>query len=196
MTEESKDLTGLGPDLLVQHSQGNSEAFDQLVAAFRQPVFGYLHRCGLPNAVCQDLWQETFMRLHQSSHAYQPTHPLKVWVFTLAANVVRSYYRRQAAQRRVIADAPAEPATSEPTGLQLVEAREADSWLSDSVAKLPLLQREVLVLSCRQDLDQQTIAEILNIPVNSVKTNLRRARLALAKELSRRKSQGQREVAQ
>ena len=63
-----------------------------------------------------------------------------------------------------------------------------------AVAGLPLLQREVIVLSCVEGLPQQEVAAILEIPVNSVKANLRRARLALAKVLLRRQVASAREV--
>jgi len=63
------------------------------------------------------------------------------------------------------------------------------SWLQRRIAVLPERQREVLVLSTLQGLRMKEIATILRLPENTVKTHLRRARLALAEGLARRESQ-------
>ena len=65
-------------------------------------------------------------------------------------------------------------------------ARQTAAWLEGEIRKLPLVQREVLVLACIESLPQKDVAGILGLPLNTVKTHLRRARLALVSRLAQR----------
>ena len=85
------------------HTQGDRNAFSQLVALFRAPVHNYLFRCGLDRAAREDLLQEIFIKIHAAAATYRPERPLKVWIFTIAANTARSHFRKLATEGRVIA---------------------------------------------------------------------------------------------
>ncbi len=67
-----------------------------------------------------------------------------------------------------------------------VETEQTLDWLPEAIAQLPLVHREVLILVAIEGMQQQEVAAVLDMPLNSVKTNLRRARLALLQELRRR----------
>jgi RNA polymerase sigma-70 factor (ECF subfamily) len=73
------------------------------------------------------------------------------------------------------------------------EAREVAGWLEEEVAKLSLDQREVIVLCCAQGMSVEEAAVAVDAPVNTVKTRLRRARLALADAMQRRRLVAERE---
>ncbi len=180
--------------LLVRHREGEAEAFAELVARYRAPVFGYLVRCGVEPAARDDLFQDIFLSVHNAAGSYQPERPLHPWVFTIVANAVRNHRRRMRVRRLVFpASAPEEAPAADPDGYQQAEARETAGWLEQAMDRLPLAQREVLVLCAVQRLDQQEAAEILRIPVNTLKTRLRRARLTLARALARRNAAAVRE---
>jgi RNA polymerase sigma-70 factor, ECF subfamily len=160
---------------------------------WRRSAGSYLARCGVDRASRADLMQEILMRLHGLAGAAPVP---RVLVFTVAANATRSFFRKVAVQRRVFADAAdLERMAYEPSGEEAVEANELALTLDRAIAELPLLQREVVVLCGLECLEQADVARVLGIPVGSVKTNLRRARLALAKVLARRKRIEEREVA-
>ena len=80
-----------------------------------------------------------------------------------------------------------------PDGERVAVARQTATWLEEEIRKLPLMQREVLVLACIENLAQKDIAAALELPLNTVKTHLRRARLALVDKLARRNGVLQRE---
>lgn len=181
-------------ELMTRHQEGDAQAFGELVAAYRRPVYNYLLRCGVEAASREDLLQEIFLRIHRAAPRYVPNRPLRVWLFTIAANTMRSHFRHVAVQRRVFVPGAAEAWSGEPNGQQVAEAQEAVRAISEAAAGLPLLQREVLVLSTLCELSHKEVADVLGIPVNSVKTNLRRARLALAKEMARRSARSRFEV--
>lgn len=165
---------------LPQHCAGDKQAFPQLLQWLRQPVYNYLVRCGIGAASRDDLFQDIFLKIHAAAATYQPSRPLKPWVFTIAANTVRNHFRAENKRPTVPInnelDIHADPA---PDTERRAAASETASWLEQAIAGLPLAQREVLVLVTHQELPLKTVADILQIPLNTVKTHLRRARLAL-----------------
>ena len=177
--------------LLVRHRSGETGAFAALVEAYRAPVYGYLVRCGVAEADRDDLFQEIFIRVHRAAADYDDGRPLHPWLFTIVANAVRNH-RRQNRVREIVFSAAADDVGSEPTdpapdGEELVRARQTRRWLERQIGRLPLIQREVLILTCIERLPQKQVARILEIPVNTLKTHLRRARLSLMKKLARRR---------
>ena len=180
--------------LLLRHVEGDFSAFEELVQRYRRPVYGYLVRCGIARDVCDDLFQDVFCRIHAAADRYRPELPLKPWIFTIAANVVRSHFRKQKVRSGMVTSEGLEPPDTRPNSLQQAEAKEAVQWLEQAMSKLPMNQREVVVLSCIENMSHDEIAQALDMPVNTVKTHLRRARLALARAHAREKLQLEREV--
>jgi len=152
--------------------------------AYQAPVYGYLVRCGVPPASRDDVFQEIFVKIHLAAASYQPSRPLRPWLFTIAANSVRNHLRDEGRQP-VAGDAQA---CDEPSGdhgpRALAEIRETTAWLEQALPALPPAQREVLLLGCVAGLRLQDIAAVLDIPLNTVKTLTRRARLSLARALA------------
>ncbi len=180
--------------ILVRHREGDADAFRELVSRYRAPVYAYLVRCGVDPSQRDDLFQDIFLKVHGAAHAYDPAHPLHPWMFTIVANTVRSHFRRARVRKLVQFERAPEPTTPADYGQQQLEAEEMAGWLSEAIAQLPLPQREVVLLSCLENWVQKDVAEALAIPVNTVKTHLRRARLELAKALVRRQGAFKREV--
>lgn len=182
-------------DLLLRHRDGDSRAFAGLVAEYRAPVFSYLVRCGVVETDRDDLFQEIFIKIHGAAARYDADRPLHPWLFTIVANTVRTYHRKRQLRDLVFGDpARIEPRTARASGERQAMVRETVSWLEDEIPKLPLIQREVLILTCVENLPQKEVSGILDIPVNTVKTHLRRARLALGSRLARRNKPANGEV--
>jgi RNA polymerase sigma-70 factor (ECF subfamily) len=173
--------------LLLDHLDGRPEAFGRLVEAYRAPVFSYIVRCGVAAEDRDDLFQEIFVRVHRAAPRYRADLPLHPWLFTIVANAVRNHVRRQKVRRLVFADPEhVDPRDPAPDGEAVVRARQTREWLEGQIARLPLDQREALVLTCVQGLPQRQAAKILNVPLNTLKTRLRRARLELIRRLGLR----------
>jgi RNA polymerase sigma-70 factor (ECF subfamily) len=81
---------------------------------------------------------------------------------------------------------PEDRPSPEPDGHALLEAKEIAAWIDHALARLPTIQRQVLILCCIENLPQQEVGEILGLNVNTVKTHLRRGRMALAQALALR----------
>ncbi len=172
---------------LIRHRNGDSDAFGNLVARYRLPVYSYLARCGVVDGDRDDLFQEIFIRIHRAAHQYRVDRPLHPWLFTIVANTVRTYHRRRRV-RELVASQPIsrEPRDRSPNGERVAEAKQTVAWLEEEMRRLSPVQREVLVLACVESLPLREVAEALDIPLNTVKTHLRRARTTLVRKLARR----------
>jgi RNA polymerase sigma-70 factor (ECF subfamily) len=182
-------------DLLLRHLRGEPGAFAELVSAYRAPVYSYLLRCGVAEGERDDLFQEIFIRIHRAAGQYLSDRPLHPWLFTIVANTVRTHVRQKKVRDLVFGDPPAQdPPDSAADGEATARARQTRAWLEQRIHELPQTQREVLILTCIQNLPQKQVASILGLRLNTVKTHLRRARLALVSQLARRESRSGGEV--
>jgi RNA polymerase sigma-70 factor (ECF subfamily) len=126
---------------------------------------------------------------------YRPDRALKPWVLTIATNAVRDHWRRRRVEALVRGrpdEGPERPVPA--TAHADLEGRQAADWMTEQIAALPQAQREVVELCCLQGLAQTDVAAALGLPVNTVKTHLRRGRLRLAEALGRRRAVLQREA--
>lgn len=176
---------------MLLHREGDREAFGHLVQAYRGPVYSYLVRCGIPADERDDLFQDVFLRVHRAAHSYDGDRPLHPWLFTIVGNAVRNHLRR--GRVREIVDSAAElPERRDPApdGERAAAAREAILHLETALRELPALQRQIVLLASVEQLTMLAIGEALSLPVGTVKTHLRRARLRLASILQGRADQG------
>ncbi len=183
--------------LLQRHVDGDRGAFGRLMKLYSAPIYGYLARTGIGRDERDDLFQEIFCRVHRAAASHPPTGELKPWLFAIAVNTVRSHFRSAKVRSIVHVDADAGTASRAPTDAadHVLEATETALWLEAELARLPLEQREVLLLCCVEGIAQEDAAHALDVPLNTLKTRLRRARLALAEAGLRRERRIEKEGA-
>ncbi len=191
LAERQQDVVDLEERTwLTRHCHGDASAFPALLEAYRRPVFGYLVSNGVAEADRDDIFQSIFLKIHAAAQSYDPTRPLGPWLFTIVANTVRNHFRAQAVPFTMVPRDdpldPLDPPDPNPGPEHIAEARETIAWLEEALLALPAVQREVLLLVTIVGLRQQDAANSLNLPLNTVKTHLRRARLALAAGLADR----------
>lgn len=180
--------------LLARHLKGDNQAFGEIVSMYRSEIFTYLARCGVQESCRDDLFQEIFLNVHRYASRYDPALPLAPWIFTIAVNRVRSHFRSASRNRVTAHEEHSETPAADASPHEKSEAVETAAWLEGELAKIPLSEREAFILCCVQNLEQREAAKILDIPLNTVKTNVRRARLRLAKALALRNTALRREV--
>jgi len=176
--------------LLERHARGDAGAFAQLMKTYANPIYGYLVRSGIRPADRDDLFQQVFEKVHRASQRQLPDGAVRPWLFAIAANTVRDAYRR--AKVRSIVELDEAPGAQEPSleagPDERAERAQELSFLDREIAKLPIDQREALLLCAVEGLAAKDAAEALGVPVNTVKTRVRRARLALAAAAQRRQT--------
>jgi len=198
MTEGSGESTGevVGLDrreLLIRHAAGDKAAFSELMESYRAPVYTYLIRCGVPPASRDDLFQEIFIKIHLGASSYTPEKPLANWLFTIVANTTRSFFRKEKVRALLGGKATSGERTAASPD-ELLEAKETAGFVGEALQKLPFKQRQILLLCTTAGLSQEEVADMLGLPLNTIKTCLRRARLFLASSLANKNQLSRQEV--
>ena len=179
-----------GGRLLVRHRGGDPDAFEELAQLYRVRIYTYLVRSGIREGDRDDLFQEIFLTVHRYAGRYDPTLPLAPWLFTIAVNAVRSYFRSPKFKREIAAEEPPEAQDESPNQGEVFDGKELAGWIERELKALPEAQREAVLLCYVKDMEQEEAAEALGMNVNSLKTNLRRARITLAERHMRFKKGG------
>ncbi|GEM_PF-122436 len=167
-------------DLMLAYAGGDVGAFDELYKRYGTKLFNFLLRACGDRTMAEDLFQATFLHLHQARKNYE-AGTFKAFLFTIAANLLRDELSRAEHRRRSITGEEtieAIPggnriADSDPESLS--EAREASEIIEAAIAQLPLGLRETLLLSRYQGLGGREIAAALGISEGAVKVRLFRA---------------------
>lgn len=181
-------------ELLARHVRGDVTAFPELVQDYRVELYTYLVRCGVAEGYRDDLFQEIFFAVHRSAAKFNPELPFRAWLYTIAVNSVRGHFRKQAGESLCSVELSTEVQDPTPHLDDISAARETARWLEQSIQKLPREQREAVLISSLRDFDQAQAAKVLKLSINTFKTHLRRARLALCKALTIRQARQKREV--
>ncbi|MHC4450804.1 MAG: RNA polymerase sigma factor [Planctomycetota bacterium] len=172
-------------ELMVAFQGGDPEAFDVLLRRYERMLANYFYKQCYDRTFAQDLVQETFLRILRSAHRYRPEAKFKTFLFTVARNLwIDNHRSRKAAPRTISADLPLgeDGATladmvpnDEAAAVTRLEDREAASMVREALQELPDGQREVWLLAVDQDLKQREIAQVLEIPLGTVKSRMNAA---------------------
>jgi RNA polymerase sigma-70 factor (ECF subfamily) len=178
-------------DLLVRFCGGQTEAFGVLLRRYERELYGYLRRYLGDATLADDVFQNTFLQLYVKSGQYEPGRPVRPWLYTIATHQAIDALRRNGRHQAVsLEQHRAEPdgdlrslletlQTRGPGPLETVSAQERRERVRASVDRLPDFLRQVLVLAYYQGLKYREIAEVLNIPVGTVKSRLHAALVKL-----------------
>lgn len=163
---------------LAAHLRGDQQAFGQLMQAYRKPMYSFLVRHGLEPQLRDDLFQEIFLKIHKAAHTYRPSQPLSPWIFTIAINTLRDHQRKKSLPLTVVAMVE-DVEDAQPSPEQSAHLDETMDWLQQAMNELPTAQAEVLNMSLVKGLKINEIGAALGLPVNTIKSHLRRAKQTL-----------------
>jgi RNA polymerase sigma-70 factor (ECF subfamily) len=174
--------------LLARARQGGEEAFAVLVRRYERELYGYLRRYVGDASLADDVFQNTFLQLYLKRDQYEPGRPVRPWLYTIATHLAIDALRRAGRHPTVsLEQQTGEEADGEPHRLlELLEAggpapldrataEEARQLVRQSVEQLPEFLRQVVLLAYFQGLPYRDIADILGIPVGTVKSRLHTA---------------------
>ena len=158
------------------------QLLDELILQYQHRLLRYLLHLTGNRAVAEDLFQETFIQVHRNARSFDPTRSFRPWLFTIAANKARDYLR--AAGRRGTQSLDNSTGRDETTTfLDLLESdsppplaeltqAEGIAKVQQVLAELPAVYREVLILSYFHRFAYKQMAEMLNVPLGTVKSRL------------------------
>ena len=155
--------------LMLEFQRGSRSAFEELFARYRGPLYGFFRRRLSSDERAEDLAQETFLAVIRATARYEPRALVRTYLYGIALKLV-SAERRKHREVTSEEDAP-EPAIS-------TEQDEA-LWVRQAIERLEPQEREVLMLREYEQLSYAEIAELMRLPVNTVRSRLFRARMAL-----------------
>jgi RNA polymerase sigma-70 factor (ECF subfamily) len=177
---------------------GRTADFDALVHRYERELYRYLARYLGDPALADDVFQNTFLQVHLKRGLYEDGRPVRPWLYAIATHQAVDALRKVNRHPTVSLDRRADAGGSgaeagalvdllvsdEPGPLSALQGEERKEWVRASIAKLPEALRQTLVLAYYQDLKYREIAEILKIPVGTVKSRLHAA-LAKLLEMAR-----------
>jgi len=178
--------------LRLREGADREESFRLLFDRFYRPLFRFFERRGFSSQECQDLVQETFLRIYQGLGGFRGEARWEHWIFRIAANTASKALRHRGAVKRASHSVPLEeedvadsPRASDgtPAPLRRLLGREMKERLIQGIDGLPAQMRRCVRLRVIQDLDYDEIAAILQLSPSTVKVQLFKARKRLRAEL-------------
>jgi RNA polymerase sigma-70 factor, ECF subfamily len=175
-------LVGLESDV-AQLRGGDLDALAAIVARYQNRLYRYLLRLVRQPADAEDLFQQTWVRVAERIRQYNPERNFDAWLFSVARNLAIDHLRR------VRPDSLDEPVSGEIEGetkaarlvskdrpaLDGILERERAGQMESALGELPVSYREVLTLRFEEEMKLEEIAQVLEIPLSTVKTRLRRS---------------------
>ncbi len=178
-------------ELAAQACEGREAAFRELLERYERPVFSLVVRMVRDRALAEDLVQEAFIRAFRGIRSFDPSYKFSSWLFRIASNVAIDHLRRRKLDTVSIhgADHRGHPDGRERPDLDLpardqdperfTENRELRERIEAALTHLRPEYRAVILLRHLEGHSYEEVAEILELPLGTVKTHLHRGRAEL-----------------
>ncbi len=174
-------------ELLRRFCSGDEAAFEEIVEDNKDGLYGFIKRFVVHGDLVEDVFQETFLQLYTSRNSFDIDRPLKPWLFTIAANKAKDLLRKRKRDNSVsvgvIADA-SEASTDDifnalssddDTPADISIKAETQQIVREVIEDLPENLREILILAYFEQFSYKQMADILSIPIGTVKSRLHSA---------------------
>ena len=173
--------------LLQEYLEGQPASFELLVRRHTPELYQFALRFTGSTVAAEDVVQETFLQMHTSAGSFDPERRFKPWLFTIAANKARDYIRRRKRRRELPFDA--QVSREDDAGKRFIDLLSDESESPDddllveerrrmvkaAVEVMPPKLCEVLILAYYHRFAYKEIAEVVGIPLGTVKSRLHAA---------------------
>jgi RNA polymerase sigma-70 factor (ECF subfamily) len=182
--------------IVVYAQQGREDAYRELIGRYERPVFSLIFRMVRDKETAEDLAQETFIKVLNNIDRYLPEFKFSSWLFKIANNITIDFLRRrqidtisiEGAPDAVTAESKRATAIALASGgespLQELESKELGEQIERAIGKLRPEYRACILLRHVEDYSYDEIAEIVKLPLGTVKTYIHRARAELREHLA------------
>ncbi|MCH8171525.1 MAG: sigma-70 family RNA polymerase sigma factor [Bacteroidetes bacterium] len=190
MTE--KNFNDLSDEELIVEFQNNNTvvAFEILVKRYKNPLMNYVFRFLGDYELCNDVVQETMIKVYRYKDSYRSIAKFSTWIYTIAGNLAKTELQRQKRRKMFsinaygkdndenyeIPDNRYRPDTETDSGIK-------NEIIQKAILKISLAYRQAVILRDIQELSYEEISEIMNITVGTVKSRINRGRSQLQKLL-------------
>lgn len=176
------------PQVIEEARRGSEAAYRELLSRYERPVFSLIFRMVRDREAAEDLAQETFIKILNNLDRYSPEFKFSSWLFKIANNLTIDHLRRRRVDTISIEGSP-DAATAESakatsiavvsgdeSPLEELESRELGTAIERAIGKLRPEYRACIMLRHVEDKSYEEIAEIVKLPLGTVKTYIHRAR--------------------
>ncbi len=190
------DLSAATDQQVVKRAREDDEAaYRELLRRYQRPVFSLIYRMVRDRELAEDLAQETFVKVLNALERYRPEYKFSSWVFKIANNAAIDHLRKKELDTLSLEGGPdaTTPERVEATALQLgdqsespleeLEARELGYTIESAIGRLRPEYQSCIMLRHVEGRPYDEIADILNLPLGTVKTYIHRARAELRENL-------------
>ena len=188
-----KDLTD--QEVVARAREGREAAFRELIGRYERPVFSLIYRLVRDREKSEDLSQETFIKVLNAIDRYDPSYKFSSWIFKIAHNTALDHLRKKEPETLSLDGSPHAETQSEIEASQVsvasatqspeeyTEHKELSGVLEVAIGKLRPEYRTAIVLCHMEGRPYEEIAEIMDVPLGTVKTYIHRARHELRRLL-------------
>jgi RNA polymerase sigma-70 factor, ECF subfamily len=181
-------------ELMQCYVEGDEAAFREIVNRYKNSLYAFLKQFLNQSDLVDDVFQETFLQLFTSRESFDPSRPLRPWLFTIAANKAKDALRKAQRTSAVPIGTISESedmsfdemlnALSSDAAVPYdeVERNETAARVSEVIGNMPENLREILVLAYFNRFSYKQMADILSIPIGTVKSRLHTAVARFAKD--------------
>lgn len=179
--------TASDQDLVARALEGHEQAYTELVRRYERSVHSLIYRIVRDREAANDLVQDTFVKAFEALDTFRPESSFSPWIIKIANNTALNYVRRT--RLDPLALSPMTPGSVTPTALPLaersnsapmrVDRRALNQALDQAIGQLRDVYRECTILRHIEGRSYEDIAEILNLPVGTVKSRVHHARKKL-----------------
>ncbi len=173
---------GLEADV-AQLRRGDLDALSTLVSRYQNRLYRFLLRMVHDRSEAEDLFQQTWIHVAEKIRRFDPNRNFDAWLFTVARNLAIDHLRRirPSSLDQPVSDDESQGTAldrlvaKEPAALDRVLENERASRLGTALDELPLVYREVMTLRFEEEMKIEEIAQVLSVPLSTVKSRLRRS---------------------
>lgn len=178
--------------LIQRCKQGDIRAFNELVERYEKRVFNFAYRMSGNYDDANDVSQEAFIRVFNSINTFRGDANFTTWLYRIVTNVYLDERKKQKSHLHTSLEDYIELEENtvtrqiedgNPTPDRMVEAGERNDLMNNAIQQLPEYQRIMVILYHTQNKSYDEIAQIMKLPIGTVKSRLNRARIALKEKL-------------
>jgi RNA polymerase sigma-70 factor, ECF subfamily len=175
-------------EVVARAREGREPAFRELIGRYERPVFSLIYRLVRDRERAEDLAQDTFIKVLNAIDRYDPTYKFSSWIFKIAHNTALDLLRKREPETLSLEGSPhattaaeAEASTvtvasDRPSPEEYTEHKELSGELEVAIGRLRPEYRTAIVLCHMEGRAYEEIAEIMSVPLGTVKTYIHRAR--------------------
>jgi RNA polymerase sigma-70 factor (ECF subfamily) len=178
-------------ELIAEFQRDNIVAFNLIVGRYKDQLTNFVYRLLGDYDECQDIVQETFIRVYRNRQMYKPVAKFSTWIYTIAGNLAKTELRRKERRRWLpifsgsdedsqnrydIPDTAFSPDVSTDSSIK-------SALIQGALGKIPRQYREMVILRDVQELSYDEISKIAGVSIGTVKSRINRGRIQLQKLL-------------